>query len=114
MKKVLFLSIAIVCFSFSSKAESKIAKIKVKASIYCDHCQKCESCGTRLENAIYNVKGVKRMDLNLTDNSVEVVYNSAKTNPEKIREAITEAGFDADDVKGNQDAYAKWDECCKK
>lgn len=95
-------------------AETKTANIKVKASIYCDHCKKCESCGKRLEEAIYNEKGIKRVDIDEQEKTVSIVYNSAKTSPGKLRQAIAQAGFDADDVKGNPEAYAKWDDCCKK
>ncbi len=113
MRNVFFL-VWMLCLTYTVNAESKVAKIKVKASIYCDHCQKCESCGKRLENAIYDVKGVKRMDLNLSDNTIDIVYNSEKTSPEKLRAAIANVGFDADDVKGNAKAYETWDDCCKK
>ncbi len=114
MKQLILSAICVLGLASTALADSKVAKIKVKASIYCDHCQKCESCGKRLENAIYDVKGVKRMDLNTADNTVEIVYNAEKTNPDKLRAAIAKVGFDADDVKGNQEAYEKWDDCCKK
>ncbi|WP_118972623.1 heavy-metal-associated domain-containing protein [Taibaiella koreensis] len=113
MKKLILLA-GIFCFAYSARAENKTAKIKVKASIYCDHCQQCESCGKRLENAIYKVKGVKRMDLDVRSETVDIVYNAAKTTPEQIRTAITEAGFDADGLKGNAKAYEQWDNCCKR
>ncbi len=114
MKNLLLTLCCLIGLSITSMAGDKIAKIKVKASIYCDHCQQCESCGKRLENAVYSVKGVKRMDLNEENKTVDVVYNSTKTNADKIREAIAKVGFDADDMKANPEAYAKWDECCKK
>ena len=95
-------------------AENKTATIQVKASIYCDHCEECESCGKRLEEAIYTEKGIKRVELNEATKTVSVVYNSGKTSADKIRAAIANVGFDADGVKGNPEAYAQWDECCKK
>ncbi|HTN47477.1 MAG TPA: heavy metal-associated domain-containing protein [Flavipsychrobacter sp.] len=95
-------------------AQSKVTKIKIQAAIYCDHCKQCESCGKRLEEAIYNEKGVKRVDLDDKSNTVSIVYNETKTSPEKLRMVIAAAGFDADDVKGNKEVYATWDDCCKK
>lgn len=112
MKRILF--VLITCAPFLSQAQSKIATIHVKASIYCDHCQKCESCGKRLEEAIYQEKGIKRIDINSKEKTVNIVYNVTKTNPEKLKQAITRAGFDADNLKGDPEAYAKWDECCKR
>jgi copper chaperone CopZ len=114
MKKIVLVVLCLFGLSYISDAQNKIAKIRVKASIYCDHCQKCESCGKRLENAIYREKGVKRMDLDTDNKTVDIVYNSSKTDTDKLRQAIANAGFDADDVKGNPDAYATWDDCCKK
>ena len=95
-------------------AQTKTATIQVKTSIYCDHCKRCESCGKRLQEAVFTEKGVKRVDIDDKVNSVKIVYNAAKTTPEKLRLAIAKVGFDADDVKGNPEAYAKWDDCCKR
>lgn len=114
MKRLFALVIGICCITYSATAENKTAKIRVKTSIYCDHCEKCESCGKRLEEAVYSVKGVKRVDLDVKNNQVDVVYNSLKTNTDRIRQAIAKVGFDADDVKGNTEEYDKWDNCCKK
>jgi len=114
MKKIFFLLTGILGIAFSVQAGSKITRIKVKASIYCDHCQKCESCGKRLETAVYGVKGVKRMDIDPGSKTVEVIYNADKATPDQIREAIAAAGFDADGLKGNAKVYEQWDDCCKR
>jgi periplasmic mercuric ion binding protein len=106
--------LALLLLAQISYAKPKVATIQVKASIYCDHCKKCESCGKRLENAIYTEKGIKRVDIDEKTNIVSIVYNSEKTSPEKLRQAIAKAGYDADDVKGDAAAYATWDDCCKK
>lgn len=114
MKKIVLSALLMTGVVAGSYANQKVTSIKVKASIYCDHCKKCESCGKRLEDAIYSVKGVKRVDLNESEKSVVVTYNTEKTNQDAIKTAITKVGFDADDQKGNPEAYAKWDNCCKK
>ena len=36
------------------------------------------------------------------------------SNPETIREVISKLGYDADNVKADNDAYNKLDGCCKK
>jgi copper chaperone CopZ len=114
MKNLLLTLFCLTSLTYAAQAAKKIVTIKIKAAIYCDHCQQCESCGKRLEDAVYGVKGVKRMDLDTKENTVEVIYNSTKTNPDEIRKAIAAVGFDADDLKGNQAVYATWDDCCKK
>ncbi|MBL7682913.1 MAG: heavy-metal-associated domain-containing protein [Flavipsychrobacter sp.] len=97
-----------------TNAQSKVTTINIKASIYCDHCKQCGSCGSRLENAVYSLKGIKRVDVDEKSKTVNVVYNPKKTTPQQIRQAIAKVGFDADDVKADPTAYTKLDECCKK
>ena len=114
MKKFLFLIALFVGGIQIAKADSKVATINIKASIYCDHCKKCESCGKRLENAVFSEKGIKRVDISQDTKMITVIYNPAKTSPDNIRQAIAKVGFDADDVKGDPKAYDKLDDCCKK
>ena len=113
MKRI-FILLAVVIAPILTIGQSKVATIHIKASIYCDHCKQCESCGKRLENAIFTEKGVKRVEINEKDKTVKVIYNSDKTTPEKLRTAISKVGFDADNVKADAAAYAKLDPCCQK
>jgi hypothetical protein len=43
-----------------------------------------------------------------------VKFDKEVTDLNKIENAITAAGYDADNKKANPDAYAKLDDCCKK
>jgi len=95
-------------------AASKVAKINIKASIYCDHCKKCESCGKRLYNAIHEQKGIRKVSIDPDQKTVEVTYNADKVSADAIRQAIAKVGFDADDVKADPKAYEMLDDCCKK
>ena len=111
IKKILTVLMLAASYTY---AQDKVATIHVKASIYCDHCKQCESCGSRLENAVYKEKGIKRVDLDEKQKTLSIIYNPKKTAPEKIRKAISKVGFDADDVRADPFAYSKLDECCKK
>jgi cation transport ATPase len=113
MKQIVLFSFLITTGLFAT-GQSKVSTIKIKASIYCDHCRRCESCGDRLQNAAFTEKGVKRVDIDEKTKTLSIVYNPQKTSPEKIREAIAKVGFDADDVKADLQAYEKLDPCCKK
>lgn len=95
-------------------AQKKVQTLVVKTNIYCDHCQQCGSCGERIKEAVFTEKGIKRVDVDEKAMTVQVAYNTSKTNPEKIRKAIAASGFDADEVKAIPEAYAKLDECCQK
>lgn len=108
------ITVLILFLNNTANAQSKAATVNIKTSIYCDHCKRCESCGKRLEEAVYKEKGIKRVDIDEKTKIVSIIYNTTKTSPEKLRLAIANAGFDADDVKGNPKAYSTWDDCCKK
>ena len=44
----------------------------------------------------------------------KVTYVTKKTNPEKLRLAITKIGYDADELKADEKAYNKLPGCCQK
>ena len=64
--------------------------------------------------AIRQLKGVKSVELDDETKIVTITYKTAKTNPEKLRKAISKLGYDADDVEADAEAYAKLPKCCKK
>jgi mercuric ion binding protein len=45
---------------------------------------------------------------------VNVTYLADRTNPENIKTAIANAGYDADDVKANDDSYKMLPKTCKR
>ena len=105
----LFLAIAA-----SGIAQDELKSITIKTSIACDHCMKCDDCGYNIDTSIRKAKGIKKVEINPEKNTVEVTYRSDKTTQDEIRIALSKAGFDADDVKADPEAYAKLDGCCKK
>jgi copper chaperone CopZ len=86
----------------------KQAEIAIKTSA------QCEMCKERIEKALAFEKGVKRVELNLETKTVTVIYRTGKTEPAKLRKAISKTGYDADDVPADQGAYNMLPACCKK
>lgn len=113
IKKVLLTLCAILGMYGASIAQSKIETVKIKTRIACDHCKMCGSCGSRIEKALYSQKGIKRVDVDDKKMEIIVVYNTSKISKDKIREAITSNGFDADDQKATPESIARLDDCCK-
>ncbi len=74
----------------------------------------CGMCEERIETNMAYEKGVKSVELNDETKIVTITYKSAKTNPKKLRKAISKLGYDADDVEADPKAYAKLPPCCKK
>ena len=99
-------------FAFSQSGNKKIITIQTK--IYCDHCKQCESCGGRFDRDIPFIKGIKDYNFDEKAMTITISYNTKQTTPKKLREAISNIGFDADDVKANPKAVAKLDDCCRK
>ena len=79
----------------------------VKTSVICNECKE------RIEHDLSFAKGVKQNTVNLETKEVTVIYNSEKTDPQKIRTAITKIGYDADSLKADQRAYNKLPQCCR-
>ncbi len=73
----------------------------------------CKSCVKTVSTAIYRVEGVKEVNIDLKAKTAEVKFVPVQTNLETIEQAITEAGYNANDKKRNSDAYDKLDACCK-
>jgi len=84
------------------------AEIKIQTSAICGMCKE------RIEHDLSFAKGVNGVSLDDETKIVTVSYKTSKTNPDKIRKAISEIGYDADDVPANQEAYDKLPKCCQK
>lgn len=74
----------------------------------------CETCKDNISKALKKVAGIKSFDVDIDSKIVQVAFNKEVTNLDKIENAITAAGYDANNKKANPDAYAKLEDCCKK
>lgn len=93
--------------TYSQKNE-KEKTIGIKTSI------QCEMCEERIMANLPFEKGIKDIQVDVDTKIVTVTYKPDKTDPGKIRTAISKIGYDADDVPADPVAYAKLPECCKK
>ena len=85
-----------------------VEEIKIQTSA------QCEQCKERIEGDMAFEKGVKYVDLDLETKILTIQYKTAKTDPKKLRTAVSKIGYDADDVTADPKAYEKLPECCKK
>ena len=97
---------------FGQKANKQT--IVIKTQIFCDHCLQCESCGANIKDNINANKGIEKVLIDSNKNLIIVTYDASIIRPEKIREAINKAGYDADDQKATAQAIKALDGCCKK
>jgi len=99
--------------TFAQKSKT-VQTAVIKTKIYCDHCKQCETCGDKFNKDLYNEDGIKRVDVDAKAMTITVVYDTKKTDLDKIRLFISKSGYDADDVKADPAGIAKLDGCCKK
>lgn len=110
----IFLFLAVVpLISVSATHLPEPAEVVIRIASHCDHFETCETGKTRLEKELAFTKGVKSFSVDSKTMQVTVKYNPKRTTPEKIREAIARAGYDADDVKADPKGSEKLDECCR-
>jgi len=113
MRKLFALSFFLLALAPGLRAQNKVATVHIKTKIACDHCKLCESCGKRIEDALYDRKGVKRVDVDEKKMEIVVVYQTAKITPAQIRETIAANGYDADEQKATAESVARLDACCR-
>ena len=59
----------------------------------------CGHCVKHVENALVEVKGVEKVEVNLQDKNAIVVLNQ-EVDDSKLKEAVEEAGYDVTSIKG--------------
>ena len=94
-------------------AQKTNQKAVIKTTLNCDHCAACETCGLKFKTEMLKIKGLKMYELDDKAMTFTVYYNTKKTNLQKIKEAISKLGYDADEVKADPESVQKLDDCCK-
>lgn len=111
MKNILFfITFLAASHTFAQSKDTLVVQTKV----YCDHCVKCETCWPKIEEKLNYTKGIKYVWYDEEKVTISVVYNPKKTNPDNVRKAISDSGFDADNVPANPQGVAELDGCCKR
>lgn len=105
---IAFLIFYVAETTLSQELKKKVETITIKTSAVCGMCKE------RIENDMKFEKGVTDVNLDLKTKNLTVTYKTSKNNPDKLREAVTKIGYDADDKLADQKAYDKLPACCKK
>lgn len=102
-----FVLIAALSLAVTAAEKVKFKVISIHTSAICG------SCKVRIEKTLKAIDGVDEAILNLNTKVVKVKYNPEKVSPGIVRNAISEVGYDADDVKKNESSFAKLPQCCQ-
>ena len=73
----------------------------------------CGMCKTRIEKAAKSVDGVSKAEWNKETKVLELTFDDAKTNLQKVETAIAKVGHDTPLVKASDVAYNSLPGCCK-
>lgn len=74
----------------------------------------CAECKARIEEYLKIEEGIVKVTVYPTSKYTNILYLTDRTNPENIRTAIANVGYDADEIKADEDAYRELPKTCKK
>lgn len=113
MKGIVVAILTIVSLDCGGKKQNDSAAAKMETVNINLPSMVCGNCAKTIRKAIYGVEGVKDVNVDVEKKVAEVKFVSLQTNIQAIEEAVTEAGYDADNRKRNPEAYEKLEKCCK-
>lgn len=113
MKSLLVVSITLLLILAGCTKKSEPAEVKFEtASIKVESAQ-CGTCATTITDALKGVEGVEKADVDIKAKTASVTFFPVNTNLAQLEEAISKAGYSANDKKADPEAYEKLDACCK-
>ncbi len=74
----------------------------------------CDQCKEKIESYLKREPGISTVKVDYKRKTTTVTYLTDRNNIEQIKTAIANAGYDADDVTADEEAYKKLPKCCKK
>ena len=110
MKKsmvLLFLGFTLALTASAQQKKPITVKIQTPGAI-------CDECKRRIEQYMKYEEGVTKVVVYPHSKYTQVTYLADRTNVENIKTAIANIGYDADDVKANEEAYKNLPKTCKK
>ena len=107
IKLTLFLLTAFVTLSFAQQKASQKVVIKTPTV-------QCEECKDKIESYLKREPGVSYVNVDYRKKTTTITFLTDRNNIEQLKTAIANAGYDADDVTADEDAYKKLPKCCKK
>jgi len=85
----------------------KFASLDIRSNAVCD------MCVTTIESEMLYVKGVQKVRVDVDANIIHVDYRANRTDPDKLRKAISDLGYMADDVPPDPEARKALPDCCQ-
>lgn len=74
----------------------------------------CDLCKNRIETYLKRYDGINFIAVNVKRKEATVKYLVDRINEEEIKAAIANAGYDANEITAEPEAYKRLPTCCKK
>ena len=103
---ILTLALILACAGSLLAATMKTETIKLPTL-------QCGMCKEKIEANLQDLKGLKSIEVEIDEYKATVVFDSEVTTLEKIEEAITKVGYDANEQKADRKAQKKLHKCCQ-
>lgn len=110
MKKILLSAFAAITLSTAVSAQVKA----VQTVTISTPTVQCNMCKNRIETYLKRYDGVNMVNVNVKKKETTVKYITDRINEEEIKTAISNAGYDANEIPANEDSYKRLPKCCKK
>lgn len=102
--KLFVVLIALLSMSF---VKQTVKEVVIKTS------SECGMCKERIEEKLNYTKGITFVDLDVSTKLLTVKYKEEKISVDKIKEIISNLGYDADEVKANPESQKNLPACCQ-
>ena len=73
----------------------------------------CNMCVANIENALNGIDGILKYKVELDTYRVKVKYNTDQLSLQSIEQLISKAGYQANNLSADVDAYNKLSMCCR-
>lgn len=113
MKKLIFFSLLFSSFVLVSRSQV-VRKGAIETATIKVPTVQCQECKDRIEKYVSREEGIQKINVDYKRKIAKVTYLWDRTNVENVKAAIANAGYDADDVTADVEAYNKLPTCCKK
>ncbi len=110
MRNLILTLITFISFSFVAGAQTKA---QLTANINTPDVA-CAACETRITSMLKRYDGVLAVKVYYKRGITQVKYLTDRVNIETIKTAIANAGYDADNITKNEEAYKRLPKTCKK
>jgi len=108
MKKLFFLLLVLTGLQAAAQTKAQQTMTISLPTIQCDMCK------NRIETYLKRYDGIMAINVNVKKKEAVVKYLVDRITDEDIKAAIATAGYDANEVTAEPDAYKRLPTCCKK